>query len=112
MKLNLDLDISPKAAKWLKAKPSQTIARLVELAAGKSWLARPIAEALGLPLADRVPKKRGAPVKVSDDRLLKLRAQGLTQAAIASKVGLSRTQVGDRLRRLTEKVEKSQESGD
>jgi hypothetical protein len=78
---------------------SGTVAGLIELAARGDTLAITIDDALqAMPPIER--SIAGRRVTVDDDRILELRRQGLSQAAIGEAVGLSRTQVGNRLRKL------------
>jgi len=95
--------LSDRANRWLRAQanPTTTIEQLIELAANPSHsLSLRIAKALNLEHPDRVSKGLGAPVKVSDEALICLRDDGLTYAKISDRVGLSPTQVGNRLRRI------------
>ena len=95
--------LSDRANRWLRsqASPTFTIEQLIELAANPSHsISLRIAKALGLSHPDRVSKGLGAPVKVSDEVLIRLRSDGLTYAKISDRVGLSPTQVGNRLRKI------------
>ena len=95
--------LSDRANRWLRsqADPTTTIEQLIELAANPSHsLSLRIAKALDLPHPDRVSKGLGAPIKVSDEALICLRSDGLTYAKISDRVGLSPTQVGNRLRKI------------
>ena len=96
--------LSDRANRWLRsqANPSVTIEGLIELAANPSHsLSLRIAKALDLDHPDRVSLGSvGAPVKVSDEALICLRSDGLTYAKIADRLGLSPTQVGNRLRKI------------
>ena len=95
--------LSDRAARWLKSQdnPTRTIERLIELAADPlAYLSLKIAKSLNLPHPDRASNPLGAPVKVSDEALICLSADGLIDAEIARRVGLSRGQVGKRLKRI------------
>ena len=95
--------LSDRADRWLRSQitPTATIEQLIELAANpSSYLSLRIAQALNLPHPDRVSNPLGAPVKVSDEALICLSADGLIDAEIARRVGLSRGQVGKRLKKI------------
>ena len=93
-------NLTAAAQKWLKAHPPNTIDRLIELAAGDTWLALRIAKALKLDHPDRVPKKRGKRSVVTDDQWMALRAEGMTYAAIGEEVGLDRRWVSERIKKI------------
>ena len=100
--------LSDRADRWLKSQitPTATIEQLIELAANpSSYLSLRIAQALDLTHPDRVAKSLGAPVTVADEALICLRNDGLTDAAIGRVVGLSRAQVGKRLKRIKKEDE-------
>ena len=96
--------LSDRANRWLKSQdnPTFTTEQLIELAADpKSYVSLKIAQALNLEHPDRVSLGHaGAPVTVADEALICLRNDGLTDAAIGRVVGLSRAQVGKRLKRI------------
>jgi hypothetical protein len=92
------MKLSDRASKWLVSQPPDTANKLVELAAADSWLSKKIA----IGLTPKPLKKRGPKDIVTDDELMELRDAKLTYAAIAQKVGLSRTQVGSRIRKIKE----------
>ena len=95
--------LSDRATRWLKSQenPTRTIERLIELAADPlAYLSLRIAKSLNLPHPDRVTKTLGVPVTVADEALICLRNDGLTDSAIGRIVGLSRAQVGKRLKRI------------
>lgn len=98
-------NLTPAAQKWLKAHPSNTIDRLIELAAGDTWLALRIAKALNLDHPDRRHKKRGKRSVVTDDQLMALRAQGMTYAAIGKEIGLDRRWVSERINKIKKEKE-------
>ena len=97
-------NLSDRANRWLKSQSNAaiTIEQLIELAADpKSYVSLKIAQALNLAHPDRVSLGRaGAPVTVADEALICLRDDGLNDAEIARQVGLSRGQVGKRLRKI------------
>ena len=97
-------NLSDRANRWLRSQGNPTVAieGLIELAANPSHsMSLRIAKALNLDHPDRVSLGSvGAPVKVSDEALICLRDDGLTYAKIADQLGLSPTQVGNRLRRI------------
>lgn len=99
------VELSPIAQQWLSTQPLGIVNQLIELAAGDSFVSVRIAKALAIPHPKIVKKIRGAPVSVTDSRLLELRSEGLTYAAIGELTGLGAAQVGNRLRKL--KKEKS-----
>jgi len=95
--------LSDRASRWLRSQANYTIVieQLIELAANPSHsLSLRIAKALNLSHPDRVFRGLGAPVKISDEVLIRLRSDGLTYAKISDRVGLSPTQVGNRLRKI------------
>ena len=96
--------LSDRANRWLQSQvnPTRTIEQLIELAADtKSYVSLKIAQSLDLEHPDRVSLGHaGAPVTVSDEALICLRDDGLNDAEIARRVGLSRGQVGKRLRKI------------
>ena len=96
--------LSDRANRWLKSQvnPTITIEQLIELAADpKLYVSLKIAQALNLEHPDRVSLgNAGAPVTVADEVLICLRDDGLNDAEIARRVGLSRGQVGKRLKRI------------
>ena len=103
-------NLSDRANRWLRsqANPTTTIEQLIELAANPLHsISLRIAKALGLSHPDRVSKGLGAPVKVSDEALICLRDDGLTYAKISDRVGLSPTQVGNRLRKIKREDKKN-----
>ena len=89
-------ELSDRARRWLHAHPPAVMNQLIELAAADDWLAARIISKLNL----GTKPKTGRRVKVTDDRLIELRGDGLTYAAIASAVGMSVTQVGTRIRKI------------
>ena len=101
-------NLSDRAERWLRSQVNinrtieQLIVRLIELAADpKPYVSLKIAQSLNLEHHDRVSSgAAGAPVTVSDEALICLRDGGLTYAEIARRVGLSPTQVGNRLRKI------------
>ena len=97
-------NLSDRAKRWLKSQldSTATIEQLIELAADpKSYVSLKIAQSLNLEHPDRVSLgSAGAPVKVADEALICLRSDGLTYAEIARQIGLSPTQVGNRLRKI------------
>lgn len=95
------MKLSDRASEWLANQPPDTVNKLIELAAADSWLSRKIAVSLN----PKPLKKRGPKDVVTDDELMELRATGLTYPAIAKKVGLSKTQVGIRIRKIKENQE-------
>ena len=102
--------LSDRANRWLRSQVNHTIVieQLIELASNPSHsLSLRIAKALGLEHPDRVSKGLGAPIKVSDEALICLRSDGLTYAKISDRVGLSPTQVGNRLRKIKKEDKKN-----
>lgn len=95
------MKLSDRASKWLASQPPDTVNKLIELAAGDSWLSKKIA----IGLTPKPLKKRGPKDVVTDNELMELRDTGLTYLAIAKKVGLSKTQVGTRIRKIKENKE-------
>ena len=97
-------NLSDRANRWLQSQvnPTITIEQLIELAADpKSYVSLKIAQALNLEHPDRVSLgSAGAPVTVADEVLICLRDDGLNDAEIARRVGLSRGQVGKRLKKI------------
>ena len=109
--------LSDRANRWLRSQvnATTTIEQLIELAANPSHsLSLRIAKALDLEHPDRVFRGLGAPVKVSDEVLIRLRDDGLTYAKISEQLGLSPTlarlsptQVGNRLRKIKKQDKKN-----
>ena len=104
-------NLSDRAERWLRSQvnPTVTIEQLIELAANPLHsLSLRIAKALDLEHPDRISGHAGAHPKVSDEALICLRSDGLTYAKIADRVGLSPTQVGNRLRRIKREDKKNE----
>ena len=96
--------MSSQAQSWYESlfDKSGTLAGLIELASADDWLSLRIAAALErMEPPDR--GKAGRKVKVSDDRLRVLVAQGLSPMAIGLAVGLGQAQTIRRLKKLGEK---------
>ena len=94
--------LSDRASRWLASQKFGIIDRLIELAAGDSFVSVRIAQALAVPHPKIIKKNLGAPIAVDDDRLIELRSQGLTYKAIGELVGLGAAQVGNRIRKNKE----------
>lgn len=95
--------LSSEAHVWYESleDKSGTLAGLIELAAANDWLSLRITAALErMEPPDR--GKAGRKVKVSDDRLRELLAQGLSPMAIGLAVGLGQAQTVRRLKKLGE----------
>jgi hypothetical protein len=93
--------LSPQAQAWYESleDKSGTLAGLIELAAADDWLSLRIVAALErMEPPDR--GRAGRKVKVTDDRLRELAAQGLSPMAIGLEVGLGQAQTVRRLKKL------------
>lgn len=95
--------LTRRAANWLTTQSPDVTNQLIELAASDHWLALRIAMKLNIPHPDRSDTPAGRRVKVSDDRLIELRSQGLDYRAIGEQVELTAAQVGNRIRKIKEK---------
>jgi len=104
-------NLSDRAERWLRSQVNATVTieQLIELAADpKSYVSLKIAQSLNLAHPDRVSLgNAGAPVTVSDEALICLRDDGLIDAEIARRVGLSRGQVGKRLKKIEREDKKN-----
>jgi hypothetical protein len=98
---SVKVHLSDRALAYYKGLPNKTrvLAALLEIAAGDDRLSRDINRRL-----QKQPpiERRGKTCRVSDDDLIRLRDQGLSQGAIGLAAGLSRQQVNSRLKKIKE----------
>jgi hypothetical protein len=101
---SVKIHLSDRALAYYKRLPNKTrvLAALLEIAAGDDRLARDITRRLRIYMPI---ERRGKACRVSDDALIQLRDQGLSQGAIGEAAGLSRQQVNSRLKKI--KTQKS-----